>query len=622
MVEQTSPEKSYGRSLNIFMSAVIVAFLILLGRLWFLQIIQGPKLTERSEANRIRAYRITGSRGMIKDRFGDVIVDNRPSFDLLFNPRAVNEGEEIQYLRGLAGKVELDLGVIQSRMDANKNRTTIKIKEDITRDELARIETLSMFYQGHEYPLRIEKVGKRTFKFGQYFAHIVGYTGEIDQDRLEAPEYAGYRAGDRVGRFGVESFYEQFLRGEFGLRKVEEDARGHRIRALEYTPALPGKDLELNLIVELQQTASRAMGIYAGSVVALDPRNGQVLALYSAPSFDPELFNQPLTQAQWDALVNDSLKPLQNKVIGGMYPPGSTFKVVSALAGLQEKEITPRTTFECRGQWKYGDRFFRCHNEKGHGWVPLMVSLMRSCDIYYYKLSVQLGIERIARYAQFLGGGRKTGIDLDGELSGLIPTPEWKMQRYSQEWMPGETLNTSIGQGSVLMTPLQLAVMYAAIANGGTLYQPQVVRRIVAPDGSPIKEFAPHVMGESEIDQKNFDYVRQALISVVNNPGGTAYAARMKNLTVAGKTGTSQVRRIGKQRMHISTLPYEHRDHALFACFAPANDPKIVVVVVAEHAGHGSSVAAPVAMSMLSAYLRVTQQHPELVAPTGEREQK
>lgn len=618
MVEQTSPERTFRRSFTLMFAVVIVLFVLLIARLWYLQIIQGTEMTQQSEANRIRTYRIMSSRGMIQDRWGELIVDNRPSFDLIFSPHALPQDQWPSFLMNISSEVGADMEKINARLSAGKGKDPIKIKEDITRDDLARVETLSMLYQGNEFPLNIEPIGKRTYLYGRLFSHVIGFTGEIDREQLESPEYAGYRPGDRVGRSGIEKAYEQDLRGEFGMRKVEENARGKQLQALEYTPAIPGKTLVLNIDMNLQRTAFRSMGNYAGAAIAMDPRNGQILALVSSPSFDPEMFNMPLSKEQWNEILEHPQHPMENKAIRGQYPPGSTFKVVSALAGLQEEVITPHKRFECRGKWKYLDRYFRCHNERGHGWVNFNNSLIRSCDIYYYKLSVELGIERIARYARLLGAGASTGIDIAGELTGLVPTPEWKMQRFGKQWLPGETLNTAIGQGSLMMTPLQMAVMYSAIANGGTLYQPQIIQKITTPDGKTIKEFKPQALRTVDIEARHFERLRKALMYVVNDPGGTAYKSRIKTFIYAGKTGTAQVRRIGKQRRHVSVLPYEHRDHAWFAAIAPANDPSIVVVVLCEHAGHGSVAAAPIAREILLAYRRSLRNHPELNNPQTE----
>lgn len=600
MAQDTNGQKNSQRAFGRFTVAVTVAFVILLGRLWYLQAIQGPQLMQKSEANRIGTYRLPALRGMILDRGGQLLVDNRPSFNLVFNSALLPEKDRAPFLLTLSQTIQCDIELAESRL--KKRPGPITLKEDITRDEVARVEAMRMLFEGKEFPLRVEQVGKRTFKHARLFSHVIGYTGEVDQERLDLPEYAGYRPGDRVGRSGIEMAYEQYLRGEFGMRKVEENARGMQIQTLDNIPAVPGRNLALNIDLEMQAAAANAMGDQAGSVVALDPRNGRVLVLYSSPPFDPDFFTRPVPTEEWERLTNDPRHPLQNKAIGGVYPPGSTFKVVSALAGLQEKEITLQTPFECRGKWKYGEREFRCFNERGHGAVTFYDSIMRSCDIYYYKLSDQLGIERLAKYARMLGGGRKTGIDIPGESDGLIPDPDWKMRTSGKAWMPGETLNTSIGQGSVMLTPVQLAVIYATIANGGVLYKPQLVGKVLAPDGKVISEFAPVVVGKAAIDAKNFEYLRHALSLVVNSPGGTAYAHRLRSILVAGKTGTAQVRKIGKQRQHYTTLPYDQRDHAWFACFAPVDDPEIVVTAVVEHGGFGGSAAAPIAMAVVAKY--------------------
>jgi penicillin-binding protein 2 len=599
MVQDAGPQKLHQRAFGRLLALVTVVFAILAVRLWQLQIVKGMQFTERSEANRMRSYRIGGPRGMIYDRNGEMLVDNRPSFSLIFNPAAIAEKARQKFLETICREVACDVEVAQTRL--SRRTGAITLKEELTRDEVARVEALGMFYEGAEYPLSVEKVGKRIFKYGPLFAHTIGYTGEIDQVRLSEPAYAGYQPGDRVGQSGVEASYEAFLRGEFGKLKVEENARGMRIRSLEFTPASPGNSLVLNIDLDLQKTAARALAGQSGAVVALDPRNGHVLAIYNAPSFDPDLFTRPLDKKDWDALSGDPRHPLQNKAIAGLYPPGSTFKVVAALAGLQEGEINASTIYYCEGKWKYGERVFRCHNEHGHGAMTVVPSLIHSCDVFYYKLSDKLGIERLAKYARMLGVGRKSGIDIPGEQEGLMPEPEWKTRVYQKAWLPGETLITSIGQGSVVMTPLQLASLYAAIANKGTLYQPQIVGKITAPNGAVIREIAPVVAGRVDVKPEHFALVRQGLLGVFNEPGGTAYSVRLKSLLVAGKTGTAQVRRMGKTSTH-GGGPYEFRDHAWIACYAPADDPEIVVVALVEHGGFGGHTAGPVAMQVVAKY--------------------
>ena len=597
MVQEGAPQRLHQRAFGRFVLAVAVVFLVLTARLWHLQFIKGAQLTERSEANRVRSYRIGGPRGMIYDRNGEMLVDNRPSFNLIFNPAAIPERARPKFLATVCREVACDVETAQARL--SRRLGAITLKEELTRDELARVEALGMFYEGGEFPLSIEKVGRRIFTHGPLFAHVIGYTGEIDQDRLIQPEYAGYQPGDRVGRAGVEMSYESLLRSDFGMNKFEENARGMRIRSLESKPAAPGKNLVLNLDLDLQKTAAHALGEQAGAVVALDPRDGKVLALYNAPTFDPDVFTRPLEKNAWEALSNNPRHPLQNKSISGLYPPGSTFKVVSALAGLQEGEIDSSTIFYCEGKWKFGEREFRCHNERGHGAMTVVPALVHSCDVFVYKISVKLGIERLAKYARMLGVGRKSGIDIPGEQDGLMPDAEWKARLYQKPWLPGESLITSIGQGSVVMTPLQLAVMYAAIANNGTVYKPQIVGKVTAANGALIREFEPVVAGKVEVSPAYFEIVRRALTMVVNVDGGTAYKIRLKSILVAGKTGTAQVRRMGKTK---TALPYEFRDHAWFACYAPAENPEIVVVALVEHGGFGSTVAGPVAMQVVAKF--------------------
>lgn len=617
MAQDTSPQHVFNRSFSRFTTLVMIVFAILAIRLWYLTQIEGARYTRRSEENRTRVIRTSDYRGRIMDRNNNILVDNRLSFNLIYNPKYLEEEEQRAFLEKVCRSIACDLETVTQRLAETTDPITLK--QDLSRTELAKIETMSMLYEGRVFPLHIEKVGKRAFHeetgktksgeeitktYGDLFAHVIGYTAEIAPEELELPEYGGFRPGDRVGRTGIERQYEQYLRAEFGEIIYEENARGVRLRVIDQQSAQPGKDLVLNIDLELQRMAKLAMDQFqfAGAVVALDPRNGKVLVLYSSPTFNPDLFTRPMNQETWNSLNNDLRHPLQNKAIAGQYPPGSTFKVVSALAGLQEKVIDVSKTFTCNGKWEYRTQVFRCHNTNGHGVVDFYRSIKHSCDVYYYKLSVLLGIDRIAQYARQLGVGQLTGVDLPGELPGLMPDRDWSMQVRKKRWLPGQTLNTSIGQGDVAMTPLQLAVMYAAVANKGTIYRPQIVDKILSPSGAVLQQFEPEIIGHVPVDKENFDQLHIALGMVVNDEGGSGNIAKVEGMNIGGKTGTAQVRRIGKVRRHFSLVPYEHRDHAIFAAFAPLDDPEIVVAVIVEHGGFGSLAAAPVAHFVLKKY--------------------
>ncbi|MCB1154767.1 penicillin-binding protein 2, partial [bacterium] len=457
---------------------------------------------------------------------------------------------------------------------------------------------------GPGYPLEIEIETARVYPHGDVTAHIVGYMDEIDPGRLQRDKYEDYRPGDLVGKTGIEEYYEEELAGRFGKRIMEVNARGVPLRELSLEPGVSGRNLVLNLDVTLMTAARRAIGTAAGAVVVMDPRDGAVLASYSSPNFAPEMFLRPIPHDVWNAINNNERKPLYNKFLTGQYPPGSTFKAITALAGLESGVIKPGDTEYCPGKWRFGGRDFRCHSSRGHGYVNLQSALVHSCDVYFYKKGYEMGIDLLAEYGKAMGYGVPTGIDLGGEYRGVMPNKEWKSEKLKERWLPGDTLSASIGQGYDLATPLQVAVSYAAIANGGTVFQPRVVHRIENQDGSAMQEVDAPVLRKLPFKKRNLDLVTRGLIGVVNDPGGTGRNARLKGHLVAGKTGTSQVRAIAAVRKHISQLPYKARDHAWFAAFAPAGDPEIVVVVLAEHSGHGGVVAAPIAQQVLTVFFR------------------
>lgn len=607
-METTVDDDVLRKNYGYLLVGIILAFVILISKIWYLQMIKGGEFIIASDQNRIRNVRLAAPRGDIYDYTGRVLATNKPSFDLYFNPRAITgktkeESQElrISFLESACKELDVDFELVNKRFKQGDSITPIKVKTDINWEELARIKTLSMSYEG-ESPLSIEGETKRDYPHQDMFAHFLGYIAEIDQKRLDSPDYVGYRPGDFVGKVGVESTYEKYLKGDFGSQKVEENARNVILRTLEISPPMPGKNLELTVDIDLTQAAARAMRNFSGAVVALDVRNGDVLCALSTPGYDPQIFSRLLPKSLWDKLLDDPRKPLNNKVIGNAYPPGSTWKLVTAVAGLESGAIKASEVASCGGKWKYGDREFRCWNEKGHGLMNLHKAIVHSCDVYFYKLSVKVGIDEISRWAHLLGAGEKTGIDVTPETKGVIPSKEWKLNTLGSEWIPGETLSCAIGQGYNQVSPLQLALVYATVANGGTVYRPRVVNEITTNDGKIVQKFEPEVIRKVEMKPSTITAMRKALAGVVNEPGGTGHQAHLNDVLVAGKTGTAQVRRIKKQRIHISNMEYKYRDHAWFAGFAPAYDPEIAVVVLCEHSGHGGTVAAPVARAVIAKY--------------------
>lgn len=584
--------------------AIIIAFLILLSKLWYLQVIQGTDLADQSDRHRIRDHRIPAARGIILDRNQKVLAQNRPSYNLFFHYASLPREQRLPFLEQACRDYDIDFETAKRRYEASRDNQPVKIKTDITRDEVAVIKTRSMSW-GRNFPLEVEVESIREYPNGTMGAHLLGYTAEIDKKRLEMPKYEGYRPGDLVGKTGLEEEYEEYLAGVFGWKRVEVNARGMPIQELAVEKGIAGRNLVLNIDLDLMKSAQRALGSYAGAVVAMDPRDGRVIVALSNPSFAPSIFSRPIPHDVWDKLVNDPKHPLQNKFAAGMYPPGSTFKVVTALAALESGAMTPSSQVTCTGKWKFGGRDFRCHSERGHGAVNLHRAIVHSCDVYFYKVGFQMGIDVIAEYSRALGLGARTGIDIIGEKGGLVPDKKWKEETYKQGWLPGDTLSASIGQGSLLTTPLQMAVVYSVFANGGTVFRPQVLDHVEDVNGEIIRSYQPEVIRRLNVSKRNLRLVHGGLVGVVNEPGGTGGRARLSSVTVAGKTGTSQVRAIGTVRKHVSTLAYEHRDHAWFVCYAPAEDPEIVVAVLVEHAGHGGVMAAPIANQVLGSYFQL-----------------
>jgi penicillin-binding protein 2 len=398
---------------------------------------------------------------------------------------------------------------------------------------------------------------------------------------------------------------------------LEVDARGRVLRTISESYPTVGNSVVLTIDAAVQKQAEKAFGDQAGAAVALDVNSGEVLAFVSNPAFDPSLFSGKLPADTWKSYLDDKLHPLENKALTGQYPPGSTFKVITALAGLENGLINDSTSVSCGGSYKLGNATFKCWNKQGHGTTSLKKSLRESCDVYYYQLGERLGVDKIAATANKFLLGTPLGIGLDNEKPGLIPTAEWKQKRFGKRWYHGETLSVAIGQGYVLMTPIQLASMIATVANEGTVYRPFLVKRIVDNDGRPLKEFRPEIIGRAGISADKFRLVKQGLFAVVNEPGGTGGMARLYDVRVAGKTGTSQVVKLqGSKR----GTPYQYRDHALFVAFAPYDKPEIAVAVVVEHGEHGGGAAAPIAGRMLRAYFDGRKPAPVSKSPAGDAE--
>ncbi|MFQ5842346.1 MAG: penicillin-binding protein 2, partial [Thermodesulfobacteriota bacterium] len=553
------------------------------------------------------------SRGMILDRRGRILIDNRPSFEELLVPEDIVDMEKTTEFLHRVLKVTPE--EVRKRLEANKHRPPFKpvrIQSDINRLQLALLKTHQLDLPG----LIVDVRPRRAYKYGNMASHLVGYLGEIDGHELKQDRFKGYQMGDIIGKYGVEQQWEPFLKGIDGGRQVEVDAHGREIKVLQRVEPHPGSNLFLTIDLDLQMTAEALLHGKEGAIMAMNPQNGQILAMVSHPSYNPSLFAGGINQDDWETLIQNPFHPLQNRAIQGQYAPGSVFKVITAIAGLEERVISPQEILFCGGSYRFGNRTYRCWRKGGHGKVDLHRAIVESCDVYFYQVGQRLGIDTLAKYAKEFGLGKPTGISLNDEKPGLIPSSDWKKKVYHEAWYEGETLSCAIGQGYVLVTPLQLLNAISAIATEGILYRPQLVERIERANGRLLKSYQPISIGKIPVSPENLMFIREALAGVVNEDHGTGRVARIKDVTVSGKTGTAQVISL-KEDVAEKDTPYEHRDHAWFVAYAPMENPIISVAVLVEHGGHGASVSAPIAREIIKKYLSILKEDgkfPALVA--------
>ncbi len=596
---------------------ILCSFALLIFRLYQLQIWQGEYFKNLAENNRLRIQEIPAPRGIIYDREGVPLVESSPSFDVSLIRQDVRDFHPLVQI--LSQTLSMSPEKIYARLDGSKGSSVahpLKIKTNISRKELAAIEIRRLELPG----VMVDMVIRRNYPYNNLAAHLIGYLGEISQEELEKEEYINHKMGYVVGKYGIEQRFELELMGEPGGRQLEVNALGRKVRVLGYVDPNPGNNLFLTLDLELQKAAEEAMAGKRGALVAMDPQNGDILALVSKPDFNPNFFARGVSPEYWRYLINNPARPLQNRATQSQYPPGSVYKIITALAALEEGLITPQTSFHCPGSFHFGNREYHCWRKEGHGLVSLRRAIVESCDVYFYILGLKLGVDRLAKYAQGLGLGRITGFPLGNEKPGLIPTSSWKMKRLGIPWQPGENLSIAIGQGYNLVTPLQIACTISAIANGGRYYRPRILKYIQAPHGEILQEFFPRAEKIINISPETLRVISEALWGVVNSPGGTGGRARIEGFDVAGKTGTAQV--IQRREGRAENLGSEFKDHAWFACFAPLHHPQITVVVLIEHGGQGGAVAAPIARQVLAAFYEKRKKLPEeiRIAQKYERE--
>ena len=623
--------KEFAHKYKILYLILSVVLSVVVFRLWYLQVFQGKNLRLWSEKNHIKLQKLAAPRGMILDRMGRILVDNRPGFDAVITPQYTKNLEETAYKVAKILNLEAS-DIIQKLKVSRKKQEVFKsvvIKEDLNRDEVARIERIRKYHPGLKIEIRI----KRTYLMGHNGAQLFGYVGEVTKQHLKTKNTQAFskhiEQGDIIGRSGIEADFDTYLRGQNGMSFAQVDVSGREFKSVEIPRALslldsiqepqPGHSLILTLDKRIQEATYKAFveAGRIGSVVVLENKTGKVLAWVNSPSFNPALFWPKIKPQDWQRLIRDPLEPLRNKVIQDHYPPGSTFKVIVALAALQEGLINDQTTHTCRGSLRLGHRNFYCASQHGHGNLSLTEAIEQSCNTFFYKLAMDLGIDKIAQYGRSLGVGQKTGIDIKGEVSGLMPDSFWKIRTKKEAWQLGETLNIAIGQGFILTSPLQLASIFSGIANGGPVYKPYLVDKILNAEGQAIKETKPQLLRdpsrglntEVTISRKSYQALQEGLFSVIHGKKGTARWYKVPDIKAAGKSGTVQVKKMGASQLFskCEDLPILQRHHGWFVGYAPFDRPEISVAVFAQNACSGSKGGAPIFRDIIKAYFKQKQ---------------
>jgi len=562
--------------------AVTAAFVVIVGQLWYLQVLEGGRFLDASDRNRIRIRPIAAPRGILFDRHGVPLVDNRPAFTLSLIPRELprDPASRDAVLGRVAALLRIPYQELQdavARVQAD-SFPPVRVRRGLTLEDVAKVEEWRL-----ELPGVIAEVEpKRVYPTSRFAAHLLGYVREANEDQLRQGRY---RRGEMVGQSGLERLLDEHLRGQDGGERIEVDAMGRPVRLIQQSEPHSGAQVVTTVDGRIQEAAERAMAGHAGAVVVMDPRNGDLLAMVSTPAFEIDRFTGTIDRSAWLRLVQDPHFPLLNRAVQSQYAPASIFKILVAAAALQEGSLTPADRTQCAGEFHLGTATFKDWKEGGHGTVDLQRAIVQSCNIFFYQAGLKVGGVTLVRYARAFGFGASTGIELQGEKYGLMPRPD------RRGWPAGETVNLSIGQGAVLVTPTQVARFMATVANGGVLWRPRLVQRIERSDGGLVYSDAGQVNGHVELSPVVWEFLRRSLWAAVND--GTGAAARIPGLDIAGKTGTAQI--IGKSKATLG------QDHAWFAAFAPVKNPEVVVVVLVEHGGKGGEVAAPIARKILNA---------------------
>lgn len=568
---------------------VVIMFFVLAIRLWQLQILQGGENRRLSEENRLRIVSIAAPRGIIYDRNGIPLVKNSPYYSASISPQYLDKID----IKALSETLRISLPALREKMNLPRRSIfePVRLKDGLAFRDIAFIESRKSDFSG----LRIDADMSRDYPYGDVAAHLIGYLGKPTQFQAKESDLRNIPPDAFIGQWGVERLYDRDLRGTPGEKIIEVDALGRELRLIQEKPPVKGKDVMLSMDINLQKEAEQSFGEKTGALVALKPDTGEILALVSKPSFDPNLFVRGISGRQWEGLLRNPKQPMLNRALQSQYPPGSTFKIVTAAAALEQGVANIDSKVTCKGEINYGKWHFGCWQKKGHGAVSLHRAIVESCDVYFYEIGKRLGIDRIASYAHKFGLGAESGVSLVKERQGLIPDTKWKQEKRKQPWYLGETFNASIGQGYVAVTPFQMAAMISSIANNGYFYNPSLVMPKKRPE-------AVRTLG---FNQETIDILRHALFGVVNEQGGTGWASRSSLVDISGKTGTAQVVALKRGSKHVSSA---HSDHAWFVAFAPFEKPDIAISVMVEHGGHGGAAAAPIAKKAIEAYIKSSRQ--------------
>ncbi len=586
--EELTPErllhddpKGSPAKIAVFQYVTVAVFIFLISGFWKLQVQNPDVYSEAAERNRIKSTPILAARGKILDRDGRIIVDNKASYALLLN----RDGISYDHIPAICDALQLDPAELTKKIHRMRSSPQIIIKDQLSRDEIAWIES---HQDANTYPeMQLIRSWRRQYPQDGFAAHVTGYVGEIAESELNSPQFIDYKQGDIIGKDGLEKQYDQVLRGVNGQQRVLVDNMGHERQMEDAQSATPGKDLKTTLDLDIQAVAELSLQNNRGAVVALDPRSGEILAMVSRPTYDLNKFTGRISRADWNEISNNPAKPLLNRAIQAQLAPGSTFKPLMAIAGLESGVVDDETDFHCPGGASFYGHYFACHLKHGHGDITLHRAISQSCDVYFYNVGNRLGIDRIAHYAEMAGIGHKTGIDLPGETQGTMPSTKWKMRLARQKWYAGETISVAIGQGAVTVSPLQIAAALSGLGEGGLWYKPHM-----------IADQPTTLVSQGNFKPENLDSVVSGMYGVVNE-GGTGRAAYLPNVKVCGKTGTAQV--AATERTKGAKMRSSLANNAWFVGYAPMDKPEIAVVALFEN-GEESYNAVPIVRDVIKAY--------------------